>query len=210
MGESREVREDPARLIAGAVPPAVALGRGVQVWRSADAVELYFPPLRSLAVAVPLALFGVVTMAIPGVAIVALLPSLIANAGSLLGAVLIASFVLPFIAFGASLVLISIYMLANALHVRVDAAGIATTRLVFGAVVRRRHIARAGIATIEAQIPTRYQSLFRAAPSYHLYARTADGKRTIVAETLSGEDVMNAVKALIENPTDETSDGRAP
>lgn len=184
MGESRQVREDPARLIA----------------RGGDAVELYFPPLRSKSVALPLAVFGTLAAAVPGAAIAALLPSLVANAGNLLAAVLIASFVLPFVVFGAVLVAVAIYMLANALHVRADASAIETTRLVFGAIVRRRRIARTDIVAIEPQIPTRYQSLFAGEPSYHLYARTADGSRIVVAETLDGEAAMERVKDLIQNP----------
>jgi hypothetical protein len=106
--------------------------------------------------------------------------------------------VLPFVVFGAVLVVVAIYMLANALHVRADGSAIETVRLVFGMVVRRRRIARSDIAAIEAQIPARYQSLFAGTPSYHLYARTADGKRAIVAESLRGEEAMERVKNLIE------------
>ena len=183
MGEGREVRADPARLTAPGV------------------VELYFPPLRSPSAAIPLALFGAIAAAVPGAVLTALLPTLIADAGRLLATVLIASFVLPFVVFGTLLVAIAIYMLANALHVRADASGIETTRLVFGAIVRRRRIARADIRSIEPQIPTRYQSLFGGAgPTYHLYARTADGRRVVVAETLEGETAMARVKALIEDP----------
>ncbi len=182
MGEGREVREDPARLT----------GPGV--------VELYFPPLRSSAAALPLALFGAIAAGVPGAVIASLLPSLVANAGSLLATVLIASFVLPFVVFGAILVVIAIYMLANALHVRADASGIETTRLVFGAIVRRRRVARSDIQSIEPQLPARYQSLFGTGAAYHLYARTADGRRVVVAETIRGEEAMERVKALIENP----------
>lgn len=197
MGESREVREDPARLIADTASPRHA---GVRIVRDGGAVELYFPPLRSFAVAIPLAIFGAIAAVVPGVVIVALLPMLIANAGSLLGAVLISSFVLPFVVFGAVLVVVAIYMLANALHVRVDAEGIATTRLIFGAIVRRRRIARGDVAAVEPQIPARYQSLFKGLPSYHLYARTVDGRRAVVAESLHGEEAMERVRTIIENP----------
>jgi hypothetical protein len=167
-------------------------------------VELYFPPLRSMAAALPLALFGAIAAAVPGAVIAALLPSLIANAGNLLATVLMASFVLPFVVFGAILVVIAVYMLANALHVRADAQAIETTRLLFGAIVRRRRVERSDLRSIEPQIPSRYQSLFGSAPSYHLYARTADGRRVVVAETLDGEAAMARVKALIENPTAAT------
>lgn len=169
-------------------------------------MELYFPPLRSKAAAIPLAVFGAIAAAVPSAVIAALLPSLVANAGSLLATVLIASFVLPFVVFGAMLVAIAVYMLANALHVRADASAIETTRLLFGAIVRRRRIARADIQSFESQIPTRFQSLFgSAAPAYHLYARTADGRRVVVAETLAGEEAMERVKALIEDPSGKTT-----
>jgi hypothetical protein len=182
MGEGGQVRADPARLSAPGV------------------VELYFPPLRSAAAAIPLALFGAIAAAVPGAVLTSLLPTLVVDAGRLLAMVLIATFVLPFVVFGVVLVVIAIYMLANALHVRADTHAIETTRLVFGAIVRRRRIARADIKSIEPQIPTRYQSLFGSAPAYHLYARTADGRRVIVAETIDGEEAMQRVKALIENP----------
>ena len=184
MGESREVREDTARLIS----------------REGGAVELYFPPLRSIAAAVPLALFGAIAAVVPSAGVALLLPTLVANAGNMLAAVLIASFVLPFTMLGALLVVVAIYMLANALHVRADANAVETTRLVFGAVVRRRRLPRNEIVSIEPQIPARYQNVFGALPAYHLYARTEDGKRVVVAETLHGEASMQRVKALIENP----------
>ena len=167
-------------------------------------MELHFPPLRSPAAAIPLALFGAIAAAVPAVVIAALLPDLIGNAGNLLATALIASFVLPFVVFGALLVALAIYMLANALHVRADPCAIETTRLLFGAIVKRRRIARADIRSIEPQIPTRYQSLFgSAAPAYHLYARTTDGRRIVVAETLQGEEAMERVKALIEDPSEK-------
>lgn len=168
-------------------------------------MELYFPPLRAPMVAAPLALFGAIAAAVPGIATGALLPSLLLDTGSLLAAILVASFVLPFVVFGGALVVIAIYMVANALHVRADAAAIDTTRYLFGFAVRRRHVGRADIRGIEAQIPSRYQSLFGAVPSYHLYARTNDGRRIVVAETLQGEADMERVKALLEHPAADSA-----
>jgi hypothetical protein len=182
------------------VPDAAAAAQNsARIAHTPEGVRLYFPALRSIAAALPLALFGTIAALVPGAAIVVLLPSLVANAGSLLAAVLVGSFVLPFVVFGAVLVGIAVYMMANALDVRADAADIRTARLVFGAIVRRRRIARSDIAAIEAQIPTRYQALFAAAPSYHLYARKSDGSRIVVAETLRGAAAMEYVKALLEN-----------
>jgi hypothetical protein len=177
-----------------------AANRSVQIHRSGEIVELYFPPLRSPEAALPLAAFGAIAAALPMVTIAAVLPAIRADAGNLLGAVLIGGFVVPFVAFGALFVALAIYMLVNALHVRADASTIETARLIFGVIVKRQRIDRAQIAAIEPQIASRYQSLFGAAPSYHLIARTTDSKRVVVAETLRGEATMERVKALIENP----------
>ena len=173
--------------------------RNVRVTRHDDGVELYFPPLRSIEAALPLAAFGAIAAAIPAVAIAALLPSLLANAGTLLGAVLIASFVLPFFAFGAVFVALALYMVANALHVRITASAIDTARILFGVVVRRHHVVRGELTALEPQIASRYQGLFGGPPSYHLVARTSGGRRIVVAETLRGEAAMERVKALVEN-----------
>src|SRR5688572_29738285 len=88
---------------------------GVQITRTAEGVELYFPPFRMPEVALALAAFGVIAAVIPGVAVLALAPSAAANAASLLSATLIAGFVLPFLAFGVLFVALSFYMAANAL-----------------------------------------------------------------------------------------------
>ncbi|HEV7802746.1 MAG TPA: hypothetical protein VGP15_16850 [Burkholderiales bacterium] len=174
--------------------------RSVQVSLSSNAVELYFPPLRMPQVALPLAAFGMICAAIPALLIAALLPSAVADASGLLSAALIAAFVLPFAVFGAVFVLLAIYMVANALYVRIDAETIATARLLFGVVVKRKRIARCDIASVEPEIASRHQSLFSSQPVYQLVARANDRTRVVVGETLQGAAEMERIKALIENP----------
>jgi hypothetical protein len=174
--------------------------RDVRVIRTADGVELYFPALRAPEVAVPLAVFGVIAAAIPAVAIIALVPAAVSSASTLLSAALLAGFALPFVAFGGIFLAVAIYMMANALHVRVSASTIDTARLVFGVVVKRRRLGRDEIVAVQPEIPARYQSLFSSLPSYQLVARDRHARRVVVAETLRGVAVMERVKALIENP----------
>src|SRR2546430_10550397 len=102
-------------------------------------------------VAVPLAIFGVIATTLPALTVAALLPSL-AGASGMLSAVLLAAFVLPFGIFGTAFVLLALYMLANALVVRVDSDTIETSRLVFGVVVRRQRIARSELVSLEPEI----------------------------------------------------------
>jgi hypothetical protein len=140
-------------------------------------------------VALPLALFGVIATTLPALAIGGLLPSLAVPSG-VLSAILMASFVL-----------LAFYMACNALIVRVDRDAIVTERVLFGIVARRRKILRSDIASIDAEIASRYQSLFSSDPVYQLVARDErHHKRVIVAETLKGEALMNEVKAVIDPP----------
>jgi hypothetical protein len=137
--------------------------RTLRVTATPPGVELYFPPGRMPEVALPLAVFGIIAAAIAAVALAALLPGL-ADTSNVLSAVLVSAFVLPFLAFGAIFMLLAVYMVANALHVRIDSAGIETARSIFGLVTKRRRIAHADIGSVEAQIASRYQSLFSADP----------------------------------------------
>jgi hypothetical protein len=176
------------------------MSRSVRTTRTVNSVELYFPPMRMPEVALPLAIFGVIATVLPGVAIAALIPTL-ADATGMVSAVLVASFVLPFALFGAAFVLLALYMLCNALVVRVDLHAIDTARILFGLVVRRRRMMREDIVAIESEIASRYQSLFSSDPVYQLIARDARRRRVVVAETLKGEALMEELKALIENQT---------
>jgi len=179
---------------------ASATRDAVRVTRTPEGVELYFPPLRMPEVALPLAGFGVIAAAIPGVAIFALAPAAAANAGSLLSATLIAGFVVPFFVFGAVFVVLALYMVANALLVRIRSEGIDTARILFGVVIKRHRIARSDIDSVEPEIASRYQSLFSSDPVYQLVARARDKRRIVVGETLRGESAMTRIKALLEEP----------
>ena len=170
----------------------------VRVTRGADGLELYFPPLRMPEVALPLALFGAIAMTLPAVAVAALLPSL-QGASGMVSAVLVAAFALPFGVFGAAFVGLGFYMLTNAFIVHVGAGSVRTARVLFGVVVRRQAVAFADVASLDAEITSRYQSLFSREPVYQLVARDGDGNRVLIAETLKGEPLMKEVKALFEN-----------
>ena len=201
MGEGREIRQDPARLSG---VESGGLHRTVRITRATEHLELYFPPLRMPEVAIPLALFGIIAMALPGLAIFALLPSLTGATG-MISAVLVAAFVLPFGIFGGAFVLLAIYMLANALVVRFSAEGVDIVRLVLGASVRHRRVALHDMNAPQPEITSRYQSLFSSEPVYQLVSREKrTGKRTVLAETLIGEASMLEVKALIERAMDAT------
>ena len=172
----------------------------VRITRDPESVELYFPALRMPEVALPLALFGLIAITLPGFAVAALVPSL-AGASGLISAMLLAAFVLPFAFFGAAFVVLAIYMLANALRVRITRESIDTSRLVCGILARQQHVLRADISSFDAEIASRYQSLFNTQPVYQLVARTGrGGKRLIVAETLRGEASLERVRALFEAP----------
>ena len=178
--------------------------RTVRVTHTPQGVELFFPPMRMPEVAAPLALFGIIATAVPAITVAALLPSL-GVASGLLSAVLVAAFVLPFGIFGMAFVILALYMVANALRVRIEGETIDTVRLLFGCVVRRHHVVRNDVGSLEPKIASRYQSLFSADPVYRLVAiDTLLNKRVVVAETLEGEAQMQQVKALIENPASRT------
>jgi hypothetical protein len=137
-------------------------------------------------------------MTLPAVAVAALLPAL-QGASGMVSAVLVAAFALPFGVFGAAFVGLAFYMLSNAFIVRVGAGSVRTARVLFGVVVRRQALAFGDVASLDAEIASRYQSLFSREPVYQLVARDGDGNRVVIAETLQGESLMNEVKALFEN-----------
>ena len=167
--------------------------------RSANGIELYYPPLRLPSVALPLAAFGTIAFALPFAGAVALFPTAIASAHGLLTAVLVLAFIAPFALFGLVLVGQALFMLLSALHVIVDTACIETRRMLFGVIVRRKFIPRARLASIESSIASRHQSLFTSQPMYQLIAYDEDrGTRIVVGESLRGDALMERVKASIE------------
>lgn len=168
--------------------------------RTAGGIELYFPPWRIPHVALALAAFGVIACALALVGTAVMLESALANTAGVLGALMMVGFVAPLGVFGVIFLVLAVYMLANALLVRVEPAGIATSRRLFGLVVARRHVPREALAELEPEIASRHQSFFSVEPVYQLVARDATRKaRVVVAESLQGAALMNEVKSLIES-----------
>jgi hypothetical protein len=185
--------------------------RLVRMRRTASGLELYYPPLRSPQVAIPLALFGALACALPALGAGALLPFALASTAGALTAVLIGVFIAPFAIFGVVLVMQALHMLAHSLRVHVSDQGIIAAPFVFGVPLRARELERSEIASIEPRIPTRHQSLFSAEPIYQLVAWNAARTRCInVAESLRGEALMLRVKAAIEEMLGMTSARPAP
>ena len=171
----------------------------VQLRRTSGGIELYFPPWRMPGVAFALGVFGVIAAALPAMAIAALLPAALAGASGLMGAVLLASFAVPFALFGVACVVVAAYTVCNALLVRVDAQGVAAWRTLFGVTVWRGGVTRHDLASIEPSIPARHQSVFGSEPIYELVAvNRSRTTRLVVAESLRGEAAMNEVKTRIE------------
>lgn len=178
----------------GALPPRTLRARA-----SGGTLELYFPPLRDPDVALPLALFGTIAAGLPLLIATALLPGATTDAAGLLATVFVAAFVVPFIVFGTVVAAQALYGLASALVVRVDARGIATTRYLFAAPVRRRALVRTEIAAIEPVIAARHQSFVSRRPIFDLVATDATRtRRVVVAESLRGETLMQNVRQMIE------------
>lgn len=173
----------------------------VQLTRTPQGIKLYFPPLRSVAASVGLALFGVICAALPTVAGAALVSALSLDTYGLLVIVLLAGFALPFFAFGLAFIAIAAYQIANSLVVWAEPAGITTERRILGFTLSRRFISSADLAAVVSQIPSRFQSPLSSEPTYRLIAwyRAPGEAGMVVAESLSGEPLMVRVKTLIED-----------
>ena len=175
--------------------------RDVALTRTADGVELYFPPLRAPGTALGLAVFGALCIAMPLAGLAALAPQA-GRSASFLALALLGGFVVPFVLCGIAFIALGAYQAASSLRVRVGRDAILTQRRLPGLTIARRHAAVTDIIAIEPQIPARFQSPFGAEPRYRLVARLS-GKTTllVVAEGLAGEAAMREVKALIEITT---------
>ena len=172
----------------------------VRMSQQADAIELYFPPLRAPVAALALGFFGVVCVALPLFAISGALAAIGGNsAHGLLVIALLGAFVVPFPVFGTVFVALAVYLLANSLTVTASPSAIRTVRRVFGLKVSERELKRAEIAALEAQAAAKYQGLFSAEPIFRLAARhaTLRKKNLVVAESLQGEAMTAQVQALI-------------
>jgi hypothetical protein len=135
-----------------------------------DGIELYFPPMRTPGVALALGAFGVIAAALPLIAMATLVPGALADTGSLMSAVLIAAFIVPFAFFGVAFVALAAYMVSNALLVRIDAQTITTWRMLFGVTMKRSRMALSDLAAIEPHIAARHQNPFSSLPIYQLVA----------------------------------------
>ena len=185
----------PVDLDADAILPR----RLVRMRRTPSGIELYYPPLRTPEVALPLLLFGVLAFALPALGATALLPYALASTAGALTAVLLGVFLVPFAIFGAVLVVQALYMLAHSLRVRIGAEGITAAPFVVGLPLSASHLTRADIAAIEPRIPARHQSLFSSEPIYELVAQNASRTRSVrVATSLRGEALMMRLKIVIE------------
>lgn len=195
MGARGEVREDPTRLIGRERRPP----ERVQIHTRGETLELFFPPLRMISVALPLAAFGVIAGGLAAVGAAVMVAGDLTTGAGILGAVLLAGFVAPFALFGLTFVLLAIYMMANALTVQIDPRGARSERKLFGFTVRQSFMRRDVMRRIEPRILSRHQSLFSGAAFYQLVAYAAGGETMTLAEGLHGEEMMNEVRQRIES-----------
>ena len=172
----------------------------LQIEHVAGGIELYFPPLRDAAAALALGAFGVLCTVLPLAAVDALVPAGVPLPYGLMVLALIGGIVAPFMLCGIVFVALAVYMAANTLRVSVNASRIIAVRRAFGLRVSRHELACPEITEINADIPSRLQNPFRTATSYRLVARARAGRArdVVVAESLSGEDVMQRVRREIE------------
>jgi len=132
--------------------------------RTQEGTELYFPKLRMPEVSLALGAFGVIGTALTGLTLLALLPSALTTPADLLTSVLLASFVVPFMLLGLASIVTAVYMVSNALHVRVKTDAIHTERRIFGAIVKRARVERSAITAIVPEIASRYQNILSSTP----------------------------------------------
>jgi hypothetical protein len=191
-------------------------GDVVRLTRFPQGIELYFPPLRTPGAALALALFGVACF-IPGFfAAIAVTPLAESGPAGVLAIWLMSIFILPFIAFGVLFLALAVYQVANSLAVRVTEAEIRSLRRVFGIALRERRIANADIAALDAVTILRHRRPREEASYYSLVVRASGlggltmrearragrlaqfrDRNITVAESLPGEELMEAVKAEI-------------
>ena len=151
-------------------------------------------------VALALATFGAIACALALVGGAVMLAGALASTAGVLAAVLMVGFVAPLGAFGVIFLAFAVYMLANALVVRVGPEGIVTSRRLFALVLSRKRLPREAVVALEPEIASRHQNLFSAEPVYRLVARDASSRaRVVVAESLQGEALMDEVKSLIQS-----------
>lgn len=177
----------------------LAHGDGFRARRTATGITLEFPVLRAPGVALSLGAFALICGLMPAVGLSALLPLETASASAMLSLALIGGFAAPFMLASIVFAVLAIYLLANSLRVDISADSIRTERRVFGRITRLREIAREDVADIEPCIGARYQNVFSSTPRYALIAkhRTERRNNVVIAEDLSGQQLMSEVRTLI-------------
>ena len=174
-------------------------GGGAIARRTANGITLEFPVLRAPGAALCLGAFALLCGVMPALGLSALLPLESGNASAMVSLALIGGFAVPFILASVVFALLAMYLLANSLHVEIDAEGARTVRRVFGLVTKTASISRSQIAAVEPRISARYQNVFSATPRYALLAKhpTARDQNLILAEDLTGQALMIEVRTLV-------------
>jgi hypothetical protein len=187
-------------LTDGALPTPPLGGFSPRRTHTAEATEFYFPPLRDVGAALPLAAFGALCVVLPLAALHALLVPDAPRAYGLMALMLIGGLAAPFIVCGLAFLGLAIYMAGNSLRVSVDPTRIVAQRRLFGMLVSGRELSAGEIVAIEATIPARFQNAFGRGATYQLVARARRGRRwdVVVAESLRGEDSLARAKQEIE------------
>jgi hypothetical protein len=178
---------------------ALTKGEGFHARRNADGIALEFCVLRAPGVALGLTAFALLCGLMPALGLSALLPLESANASALVSLALIGGFAAPFILASIVFLILAVYLMANSLHVEVNAECIRTVRRVFGRITKTSTIAHADIADIEPRISARYQNMFSATPRYALVAKHHNDRQkdVVVAEDLRGQPLMSELRRLI-------------
>jgi hypothetical protein len=174
-------------------------GKGFRAQRTPNGIMLDFHLMRAAGPATGLFLFTLLCGLMPALGLSALPPLDNANASTLLSLALIGGLAAPFILASVVFAGLTVYLLANSLHVEINAERVRTERRLFGLIVARRELARSAIADVEPRISARYQNVFSTTPRYALIARhgATPSKDVIIAEDLSGQTLMVEMRALI-------------
>ena len=155
----------------------------VQLTRSDQGLDLYFPPMRLPGSAAALGLFGAACLVAGSLSAAIVVPLAMTGPAGALSAWLMSIFIAPFLLFGLALPVAAVYRVANSLAVRITPAWIMTVRRVFGIAVRRRSCACKEVVAISVFRRRRYALPRPSGSTFDLVART-DTAAITVAESL--------------------------
>lgn len=169
--------------------------------RTSEGIEFNFPPLRDGGTALALGGFGVLCVILPLAAVYALVPPGVPVPYGLLVLALIGGLVAPFMLCGVAFVCLALYMAANSLQVTAGPARIMAVRRLCGWAVSRRELPCAAIASIESDVPARFQNAFSTETTYRLIARAKSGRSAdmVVAESLRGSAQVEQIKRELQS-----------